>query len=149
VRTKLAVAFVVLLLLVYAWLVIDRAFLLLVDDDLIARLIGLLLLIFPMLAGVIIFFELRFGYRTEQLRRRAEELGVPELTLEYRPSGRPTRESGLREFERLQADLERDGESWQLWLRLAEAYRASGDGVRARAAAARAIKLARAAKPQQ
>lgn len=147
-RTKLAVAFVVILLLVYAWLVLDRAFLLLADGDLIARLIGLLLLVFPMLAGVIIFFELRFGYRTEQLRRRAEDLGLPELNLEYRPSGRPTRESALLEFERLQAELERDGESWQIWLRLAEAYRASGDGVRARSAAARAIKLARAAKSE-
>lgn len=147
-RTKLAVAFVVLLLLVYAWLVLERAILLIADADLIAKIIGLLLLMFPVLAAVVIVFELRFGLRTEQLRTRAAQLGVAELNLEYRPSGRPTRESALAEFERIQAALERDEQNWQLWLRLAEAYRASGDGMRARRAAARAIKLARAADSQ-
>jgi hypothetical protein len=148
-RTKLAVAFVVLLLAVYAWLVGERALLLLADADLIARLIGTLLLVFPLLAAAIIIFEVRFGIRTEQLRKRAEALGVPELSLEYRPSGRPTRDSALSEFERVQALLEHDAASWPLWLRLAEAYRASGDSVRARRAAARAIQLARSADSQQ
>lgn len=148
-RTKLAVAFVLFLLAVYVWLVIERALLLLADADLVSRLIGMLLLVFPLLAGVIIVFELRFGLRTEHLRRLALQQGVSELNLEYRPSGRPTRESALQEFERLQGELERDSEDWRLWLRLAEAYRASGDGVRARRAAAKAIRLARASKSQQ
>lgn len=147
-RTKIAVALVVGLVLIYAWLVADRAILLLADDDLVAKLIGTLLLVFPVLAGAIVFFEIRFGIRTEQLRNRAAALGVPELSLEYRPSGRPTKESALIEFQRLQDELQRDSESWTLWLRLAEAYRASGDSVRARRSAARAIKLARAANSQ-
>jgi hypothetical protein len=148
-KTKIAVALVVALLLVYAWLVAERAFLLLADDDLVANLIGSLLFVFPVLALSIVFLEIRFGVRTQQLRDRATNLGVPELSLEYRPSGRPTKDSALSEFERLQGEIKLGGDAWPLWLRLAEAYRASGDSVRARQAASRAIKLARAADAQQ
>lgn len=127
---------------VYLWLIGERAFLLLGDPAPVAKLMGFLMLGFPILAVWALFVELRFGMQAQGLAMRAAEMGVPELDVERMPSGRAERSSAKLEFERISALVEEDETNWALWFRLGEAYDACGDRKRARKAIRRAISLA-------
>jgi hypothetical protein len=128
--------------LVYLWLIGERALLLLEDPAPVAKLMGFLMLGFPILAVWALFVELRFGMQAQGLAIRAAEMGVPELDVERMPSGRAERSSAKLEFERISALVEQDETNWALWFRLGEAYDACGDRKRARKAIRRAISLA-------
>ncbi len=125
-----------LLTLVYLYLMTGRALTLLADSNWIAKLMGAGMLVFPLVAAWALYREIQFGIRSQKLIARAMKDGLNELQLELRPSGRATKESAEREFERVKANF---NDSWQDWLLLAEAYDASGDRRRARAAMRQAI----------
>lgn len=125
-----------LLTLVYLYLMTGRALTLLADPNWIAKLMVAGMLVFPLVAAWALYREIQFGIRSQKLIARALEDGLNELQLELRPSGRATKESAEREFERVKANF---NDSWQDWLLLAEAYDASGDRRRARAAMRQAI----------
>ncbi len=125
-----------LLTLVYLYLMTGRALTLLADPNWIAKLMGAGMLVFPLIAAWALYREIQFGIRSQRLISRAMDEGLSELQLELRPSGRATKESAEREFDRVKATF---NDSWQDWLLLAEAYDASGDRRRARAAMRQAI----------
>lgn len=125
-----------MLTLVYLYLMTGRALTLLADPNWIAKLMGAGMLVFPLIAAWALYREIQFGIRSQRLISRAMDEGLGELHLELRPSGRATKESAEREFDRVKATF---NDSWQDWLLLAEAYDASGDRRRARAAMRQAI----------
>jgi hypothetical protein len=125
-----------LLTLIYVALMAGRAFTLLSETSIIAKLMGAGMLLFPLVALWALWRELKFGFQSERLVKRALEQGLYELELDLRPSGRATKESAALAFEKVKAEFD---DSWQHWLLLAEAYDASGDRKRARAAMRTAI----------
>lgn len=135
VMTALAVIYVVLLG--------QKAILLIMDQDLVAKAMGFALLVLPIVAAWAILTEVKFGIDAERLARTNS---LPPLDLELRPSGRATKESALIEFERIKALVSHDEQNWELWFRLGECYDASGDRKLARKAIRKAIKLANDSK---
>jgi tetratricopeptide (TPR) repeat protein len=135
VMTALAVIYVVLLG--------QKAILLILDDNWVAKAMGLALLILPLVAAWAILTEVRFGIDAERL---AKTNSLPELQLELRPSGRATKESAQLEFDRIKLLVSQDLENWELWFRLGECYDASGDRKLARKSIRKAIKLANNSK---
>lgn len=139
--TKIWVALMSALTLVFVFLLAGRGLVLLQDSNLFAKAMGVAILIFPIFAIWSLVAELRFGFAAQRLANQLTSQGYPELALELRPSGKATKESAAAEFERISSELKAQ-ESWQLWFRLGEAYDASGDRKRARQAIRRAIALA-------
>ena len=135
VMTALAVIYVVLLG--------QKAVLLILDENWVAKAMGLALLILPLVAAWAILTEVRFGLDAERL---AKTNSLPELQLELRPSGRATKESAQLEFERIKLLVSQDLQNWELWFRLGECYDASGDRKLARKSIRKAIKLANNSK---
>ncbi|MEY4740807.1 MAG: hypothetical protein RL402_332 [Actinomycetota bacterium] len=135
VMTALAVIYVVLLG--------QKAVLLILDNNWVAKAMGLALLVLPIVAAWAILTEVKFGIDAERL---AKTNSLPELQLELRPSGRATKESAQVEFERIKALVSQDLENWELWFRLGECYDASGDRKLARKSIRKAIKLANNSK---
>lgn len=135
VMTALAVIYVVLLG--------QKAVLLILDDNWVAKAMGLALLVLPIVATWAILTEVKFGIDAERL---AKSNSQPQLQLELRPSGRATKESAQLEFERIKALVSQDLENWELWFRLGECYDASGDRKLARKSIRKAIKLANNSK---
>lgn len=140
--TKIWIAVMTAFVLVYLWLLGERALMLLSDPAPVAQLMGFLMLGFPILAIWAVFVELRFGFQAQLLAQRALEDGVALLEIERMPSGRAERSSAKQAFDRASAALAQDETNWALWFRLGEAYDACGDRKRARQAIRRAISLA-------
>ena len=128
------------LTLVFVFMLFGRGLVLLQDPNVSVKLMGIAILILPVFAVWSIFVEVRFGINSQRLAKRLQAEGRPSLDLEFRPSGKATKESADREFERVKAELSED--SWQDWFVLGEAYDAAGDRRRARAAIRKAIALA-------
>ena len=131
------------LAVIYVVLLGQKAVLLILDDNWVAKAMGLALLILPLVAAWAILTEVRFGIDAERL---AKTNSLPELQLELRPSGRATKESAQVEFDRIKALVSQDLENWELWFRLGECYDASGDRKLARKSIRKAIKLANNSK---
>lgn len=131
------------LALVYVLLLGQKAYLMILDESLVAKAMGLALLVFPLLAAWAILTEVKFGINAEKLARANT---LPQLQFELRPSGRATKESAQIEFERIKQLVSQDLENWELWFRLGECYDASGDRKLARKSIRKAIKLANNAK---
>ncbi len=131
------------LAVIYVVLLGQKAVLLILDDNWVAKAMGLALLVLPIVAAWAILTEVKFGIDAERL---AKTNSLPELQLELRPSGRATKESAQLEFERIKALVSQDLENWELWFRLGECYDASGDRKLARKSIRKAIKLANNSK---
>ncbi|WP_334170681.1 hypothetical protein [Sinomonas sp.] len=143
-RTKLWVAGVALLLVFYLVLTFNRAFLLLVDPQPIAKAIGAAYLVLPIIGAWALVREIMFGTGLERLGRELDaEGGLPVDALPRTPGGRIVRSSADAEFPTYKAETEAAPEDWRSWYRLGLAYDASGDRKRARAAMRRAIALHR------
>ncbi|MEY4554399.1 MAG: hypothetical protein RL197_826 [Actinomycetota bacterium] len=103
---------------------------------------GLLVLVFPLLGLYAIYRELRFGLKAEAMGKELEAAGEwPIFQLEFRASGRPTRESADENFNVYAAIAEADSENWKSIFALSLAYDACGDRPRARKAMAEAMAL--------
>ena len=127
------------LAVIYVALLGQKAVLLILDDNWVAKAMGLALLVLPIVAAWAILTEVKFGIDAERL---AKSNSLPELQLELRPSGRATKESAQVEFDRIKALVSQDLDNWELWFRLGECYDASGDRKLARKSIRKAIKLA-------
>jgi cytochrome c-type biogenesis protein CcmH/NrfG len=131
------------LAVIYVVLLGQKAILLLLDASLVAKAMGVALLVLPLVAAWAILTEIKFGVDAERLARTNTQ---PQLEFQLRPSGKPTKESAQQEFERIKALVSKDLSNWELWFRLGECYEASGDRKLARKSIRKAIKLANESK---
>lgn len=131
------------LAVIYVVLLGQKAVLLLLEPSLVAKAMGVSLLVLPAIAAWAILTEIRFGIDAERLARINSQ---PLLQFVLRPSGKPTKESAAAEFERVKAQVSQDLGNWELWFRLGESYEAAGDRKLARKSIRKAIKLANNSK---
>jgi hypothetical protein len=132
------------LLGVYLTLVGERSIALVNSAQPVAIAIGSLMLFLPVVAAWGIFLELRFGLRIEKLGNVLKnENAWPRFDFEFRPSGRPTKESAEAIFGKYREAVEKDSANWKTWFALGLAYDAAGDRARARKAMRTAIAISR------
>lgn len=139
--TKIWVGVMSALTILWVLLFAGRGLILLQEPGLLAKAMGIGILVLPVFAIWSVFSELRFGFQAQKLAQQLHAQGYAELDLVYRASGKATKESAQKEFERISRELEID-QSWQLWFQLGQAYEANGDRKRARAAIRKSIALA-------
>lgn len=133
-----------LALLAAAGLLVQRAVLLVGAGGAAGTALGVAVLVVLAVGLAAVAAEVRFGARSAALADRlAAEGGLPEDVLARTPSGRVVRAAADADFDRWRDDVEVDPADWRRWYRLALAYDAARDRRRARAAARRAIALAR------
>ena len=133
-------------LIVYFWLLTSRALILIGSGDPLAVALGIGVLLLPIIGVVLVVWELRFGWQTQNLARRlaAEDRLYDDSELPRRASGRIEREAADAHFEVIRTEVEAAPDDWRGWYRLAQAYDLSGDRKRARAAMRHAIELSTA-----
>lgn len=142
--TKLGVIVMTALLALYLFAVAQLSINLIMASDLLARSIGIALLVLPLIGAWAMVSELIFGVRSQKLSQILAEAGeAPLAELPRRASGRPDRAAADAEFPRYRAAAEEQPDDWRSWFRLGLAYDASGDRRRARQAIRRAIALER------
>ena len=109
-----------------------------------AVLLGIGVLLLPIIGVVLVGYELRFGWQTQQLARQlaAQDLLPDDSALPRRASGRIERDAADAHFETIRVEVEAAPDDWRGWYRLAHAYDLAGDRKRARSAMRRAIELA-------
>ncbi len=133
------------LLIMYVALLSNTAFVLIEAKEPVGRLMGWLLLAFPVVAIWAIIKEFAFGIRIEKLGKQLEgENAWPEFRFDLRPSGRPIKESADREFDRFREKTQNHPDDWRNWFSLGLVYDAASDRNRARACMRKAIKLHKA-----
>jgi len=139
-RAIVGSVFMAVLLVLYMWVAGYQAFIMMSSGNGVVIAMGIALLVLPLIGVWALIRELSFGIRSGRLITRLQaENGLPEDTLEHRPSGRTIRESADEEFPLYAAEVEAAPESWRAWMRLGLAYDASGDRRRARSAVRTAI----------
>lgn len=144
-KAKIGVAAVTILLAFYLIVTFDRARILLMDPEPVAKAIGAAYLVLPIVGAWALARELSFGARLERMGRELEaEGGLPEDNLPRTPGGRIVRSAADAEFGQYRTEAEAAPQDWRSWYRLGLAYDASGDRKQARAAMRRAITLHRA-----
>jgi cytochrome c-type biogenesis protein CcmH/NrfG len=141
-KTRIAVAIMTVLLLLYIVLAGQRAVALLASGDGVGVAMGVALIVLPVIALWAIGRELWFGVRAQGLGETLDaEGGLPREEIEVRPSGRATRDDADALFPTYRADVEAQPGDWRAWYRLGLAYDAAGDRRRAREAVRKAISL--------
>ncbi len=142
-RTRVTVAVLTAVLVVYFVLLGQRGVYLVQTGTAAGIALGIGVLLLPVVGAVLLVFELRFGVATARLAGRlAESHDLPnDSALARRPSGRVDRAAADAYFETVRAQVEADQGSWRLWYQLGYAYNLAGDRKRARAAMRRAIEL--------
>ena len=144
-RTKVAVALMVALLVLYLVVAVRYGVLLIGVGEPAAVGIGIALFVLPVIAGWALITELRFAVHAERLGARLEAAGeLPTDELPVLPSGRLDRTAAAEIFPTYQAATEAAPDDWRAWFRLGLAYDAAGDRRRARWATRVAIRLSRA-----
>jgi hypothetical protein len=142
VRTKLAVALMVALLVLYLVFAIRYGLLLISVGEPVGIGMGLALFVLPLIAIWALVAELLFAVRAERLGVRLEaEGGLPTEELPLRRSGRIDPAAAAEVFPIYQAATEAAPHDWRTWFRLGLAYDAAGDRRRARWATRQAIRL--------
>lgn len=143
-RTKVSVAVMVALLLLYLVFAVRYGVLLIGVGDPVAVGLGLALFVLPLLAGWALVAELLFAVRAERLGQRLDaEGGMPTEQLPLLPSGRLDPAAASTIFPAYQAAADAAPDDWRTWFRLGLAYDAAGDRRRARWATRQAIELSR------
>lgn len=141
-RAKVGVAIVSIALLLYFWFTYQRAWIMVTDESLLAKGLGLALFALPIVGAWTLVRELMFGAQTERIADvLASEGGLPPDTLPRTPGGRIVREAADAEFERYRAETDTAPDDWRSWFRLSCAYDAAGDRKRARESMRRAIRM--------
>jgi hypothetical protein len=135
------------LLIMYVALLANTGLLLLQDSNSIAKVMGALILVFPVFGFVLVIAELRFGLQIEKLYAKADQEGaLPVFDIERRPSGRPMPGEADSVFDKYREQAQLHPDDWHSWLNLGLAYDLAADRRRARAAMRKAIALASAKK---
>jgi hypothetical protein len=139
-RAKIGAAVMAALVVLYIVLLGQKGFLFLIQDNLVAKSMGLAILSMPVVGFWGIFRELRFGLAVEKLGSILEaEAGWPSFEFSIRPSGRAVKAEALLEFEKYSKEANADPANWRKWFALGLIYDACGDRKRARMAMRRAI----------
>lgn len=152
-RTRLVVALLAVILVVYFVLLFERGLALLRSGGWVGIGLGIGVLLLPVVGAIVLGFELRFGFQTQRLARRlAEEPDagspLPQLPeLPRRASGRIDRVAADAYFETVRTAVEARRGDWRGWYRLAQAYDLAGDRRRARESMREAIRLADSVDP--
>lgn len=129
---------------IYLVAVMQLAWGLMTSGNVLAVIMGAVLVIFPLFGAVFVIRDLMFALQGNRLLEQLADSGdLPVDDLPKRPSGRVVREAADADFERWKTDVEANPDSWPAWARLSLAYRASGDSARAREAMRHAIELER------
>ncbi|MCT1689359.1 hypothetical protein M3B11_00020 [Brevibacterium sp. p3-SID960] len=145
-KAKLGALIISALLVLYLFFMLQRAWIMLSDPNLIAKALGIALLVLPIVGAWALIRELLFGSAMERLARiLGTEGGLPPDTLPRTPGGKIIRAAAEEEFEKYRAETEAAPDDWRSWFRLSCAYDAAGDRRRARAAMRHAIKLEKTA----
>ncbi len=145
-KAKLGALIISALLVLYLFFMLQRAWIMLSDSNLIAKALGIALLVLPIVGAWALIRELLFGSAMERLARiLGTEGGLPPDTLPRTPGGKIIRAAAEEEFEKYRAETEAAPDDWRSWFRLSCAYDAAGDRRRARAAMRHAIKLEKTA----
>lgn len=143
-KAKIGALVVAALLAVYLVFTAQRGWIMLTEDDPIAKILGIALFALPVVGAWALIAELLFGSRMQRLGSILEdEGGLPEDTLPRTPGGRIVREAADAEFAKYRDEVEAAPEEWRRWFRLSCAYDAAGDRRRARSTMRRAIALER------
>ena len=143
-RAKVGVIIVTLGLVLYFWFTLQRAWIMLLDESLVAKGIGLALVALPIVGAWTLLRELLFGSQTERLAGILEaEDGLPPDTLPRTPGGRIVRAAADEEFEKYRREADAAPDDWRSWFRLSCAYDAAGDRKRARSSMRQAIGMER------
>ncbi|MCK1801969.1 hypothetical protein MTQ12_02720 [Brevibacterium sp. R8603A2] len=143
-KAKIGALVVAALLAVYLVFTVQRGWIMLTEDDPIAKILGIALFALPVVGAWALIAELLFGSRMQRLGSILEdEGGLPEDTLARTPGGRIVREAADAEFAKYRDEVEAAPEEWRRWFRLSCAYDAAGDRRRARSTMRRAIALER------
>ncbi|MFI8633494.1 tetratricopeptide repeat protein [Microbacterium sp. NPDC077663] len=144
-RTRLGVAIVAVVLVLYIALVAQRAVLLVASGDPVGVAMGVALVLLPVVAVWALWRELSFGLGAQRLGRRLDaEGGLPDEELSLRPSGRPVQAEADALFPAYRDAVERDPDDWRAWYRMGLLYDGAGDRRRARGAIRTAISRERA-----
>jgi tetratricopeptide (TPR) repeat protein len=102
----------------------------------------LAVIVIPLIGAWVLYRELAFGIRTQQLGRElGEEGGLPVDDLPRTPSGRVERDAADARFAEYEQAVQLDPGDWRAWYRLAIGYDDARDRKRARAAMREAIRL--------
>lgn len=143
VRIRVVVGILTAVLIVYFWLLTDRAIALIGSGSAAGIALGIGVLLLPIIGVVLVGWELRFGWQTQKLARRlaADDLLPDDSELPRRASGRVERDAADAHFEVVRGEVEAAPEDWRGWYRLAHAYDLAGDRKRARSAMRQAIEL--------
>ncbi|MFB9774942.1 hypothetical protein [Brevibacterium otitidis] len=141
-KAKVGAIVIAALLVLYFFFMLQRAWIMLSDDNLVAKTIGAALVVLPIIGAWALVREFAFGAAMERLAKvLAAEGGLPPDTLPRTPGGRIVRSAAEAEFEKYRAETEAAPDDWRSWFRLSCAYDAAGDRKRARSSMRRAIKL--------
>lgn len=144
-RTRIGVAIVAVVLVLYIALVAQRAVLLVSSGDAVGVAMGVALVLLPVVAVWALWREVSFGLGAQRLGRRLEEEGgLPQEELTLRPSGRPVQAEADALFPAYRDAVERDPDDWRAWYRMGLLYDGAGDRRRARSAIRTAISRERA-----
>lgn len=146
-RSRVVVGILTLVCLFYLVLIGVRGIELMTAGGARNIVFGLAVLLIPLLVGVLIARELRFGFDTVQLGKTlSAEDGIPLDTVERDELGRVDRAAADIEWQRRKAIVDQAPEDWRAWFLLAVAYDNARDRKQARAAAREAIRLYRLRK---
>lgn len=103
---------------------------------------GISIVVIPVIGVWVLWRELDFGRRTQELGRRlGQEGGLPVDDLPRTPSGRIDRDAADERFGEYRAQVDEHPDDWRCWYRLAIGYDDARDRKRARGAMRTAISL--------
>lgn len=141
-RTRTVAIILAVAVAVYLLFTAARAWALIQSGDPVPVVLGLAVLVIPIIGAWVLFRELAFGLRTQELvRQLGAEGGLPVDDLPRTPSGRVVRDAADARFAEYQRAVEEDPGDWRRWYRLAIGYDDARDRKRARAAMREAIRL--------
>ena len=128
------------LVIMYIALLGQQGYLFFIQENPVAKTMGVAILALPLVGFWGIFRELKFGLAVEKLGKILDsEKGWPSFEFSLRPSGRAVKAEALLEFEKYRTEANSDPENWRKWFALGLIYDACGDRKRARMAMRKAI----------
>ena len=129
---------------VYLLFTLARSWVLIASGDPVPVALGVAVIVIPVIGAWVLYRELAFGMRTQQLGRElGAEGGLPVDDLPRTPSGRIERDAADARFAEYEQQVLHTPDDWRAWYRLAIGYDDARDRKRARAAMRRAITLHR------